>query len=465
MKLNRNQFNQQLFGQLQIVFGFIALASLLWYSISSSPPSTPSQYSIPTEIIDQQNNRSQKVMAEQPTQKPREQQFQDQRYSVVEGDTLEAIFLRKKLSIKVLQDILEADEPYLELDVLRPGDHLDFLIDQSNNRLEALSRIVDPSRTVTYQRNEENFMYNETLTPTTKIAEVTRGQIIGSFYVSASSSGLSDKGVMTITQLLKNTLNFKRDLRAGDHFQVVMEREVIDGQSIGKDRLLAARILLRGKEFGAYLHNDGSYYNAKGESLVPALLRYPTRKKYRISSSFNPRRVHPVTGRVKPHNGVDFAMPTGTPIISTGHGRVTRVANHRYAGKYIDIDEFGAYSTRFLHLSKILVRKGQQVERGQVIALSGNTGRSTGPHLHYELHIRSRPVNPMTAKIPMLKSIPNNEIKGFDLHVVDMQNLMLSKEKIVHLNKQHKNQNKQAKLQVQLEQTSMPSSTTSPSAG
>jgi len=222
-----------------------------------------------------------------------------------------------------------------------------------------------------------------------------------------------------------------------------MERETVEGKTIGKDRLLAARVLSRGKEFGAYLHSDGSYYNAQGESLVPALLRYPTKKKYRISSHFNPRRVHPVTGRVKPHNGVDFAMPTGTPILSTGHGRVTRVASHRYAGKYIDIDEFGPYSTRFLHLSKILVKKGQQVERGQVIALSGNTGRSTGPHLHYELHIKGRPVNPMTADIPMLKSIPNSEIKDFHLYVADMRDLMLSEEKVVYLDEQTTDKHKQ----------------------
>lgn len=457
MTLNRINFNQQLIGRLQVTFGFIALASLLWYGSSSPPLSTTinSQHIIPIEIIDQQKGRNDTVVAKHSDQTPREYRFQARRYTVVEGDTLEAIFLQKRLSIKTLHELLEVDEPYLALDVLQPGDLLDFLIDRSSNQLESLSRIVDASKTVTYQRSEDSFIYDEILTPTTKIVEVTRGQIAGSFYVSASSSGLSDKSVMTITQLLKDTLNFKRDLRAGDHFQVVMERELIEGQAIGKDRLLAARILSRGKEYGAYLHDDNSYYNAKGESLVPALLRYPTRKKYRISSSFNPRRVHPVTGRVKPHNGVDFAMPTGTPIISTGHGRVTRVGNHRYAGKYIDIDEFGPYSTRFLHLSKILVKKGQQVERGQVIALSGNTGRSTGPHLHYELHIRSRPVNPMTAEIPMLKSIPNNKIKGFHLQVADMQSLMLGEEEIVYLDEQDQHENKQAKLQSQPEQGSV----------
>jgi len=96
---------------------------------------------------------------------------------------------------------------------------------------------------------------------------------------------------------------------------------------------------------------------------------------------------------------------------------VTRVAYQKYAGKYLDINNIGIYSTRFLHLSKILVKKGQHVERGQVIALSGNTGRTTGPHLHYELHINGKPVDPMTAKIPTLQSIPKSKMKEFKEHV------------------------------------------------
>ena len=114
-----------------------------------------------------------------------------------------------------------------------------------------------------------------------------------------------------------------------------------------------------------------------------------------------------------PHNGVDFATPTGTRVLSTGDGIVSRVGNHPYAGKYIDIQHSGQYKTRYLHLHRVLVRKGQNVSRGQRIALSGNTGRSTGPHLHFELHIKGRAVNPMTAKIPVTRSIPKKHRRTF----------------------------------------------------
>ena len=438
--------------RIQIALGLIALAGLCYFSSCSSSSPTVSEpdqhFASPLPPLLQNRAQQNKVQQNKHTlsdsvqpgnpvelsdtvDAPEQKEFQDLQYTIKPGDTLEAIFKQKQFSVTELYEIMEADEPYLQMGLLRRGDELIFRVDQSN-ALHALSLIVDPSKTVRYVRGEDGFVYEELLTPKVRVTEVARGVISGNFFASATGAGLSGNVVMTVNQLLKNSLNFHRDLRAGDLFQVVMERETIDGQAIDKDRLLAARIQSRGKDYGAYLHHDGSYYDARGDSLVPALLRFPTQKQFRISSHFNPRRLHPVTGRYKPHNGVDFAMSTGTPVIATGNGRVTRVAEHRFAGKYIVIDQFGPYKTRYLHLSKILVTRGQQVERGQVIGLSGNTGRSTGPHLHYELHINGKPVNPMTADIPMLKSISNDDTGNFRLLVQRMQGLMLEDNNLVN---------------------------------
>jgi murein DD-endopeptidase len=117
-------------------------------------------------------------------------------------------------------------------------------------------------------------------------------------------------------------------------------------------------------------------------------------------------------------------MPIGTPIYATGDGEVVRVKNHPFAGKYLEIKHDGRYVTRYLHLSRITVKRGQKIKRGERIALSGNTGRSTGPHLHYELHIKGRAVNPITAKIPMAKSIPKNSFKTFQQQVAELRSLM-----------------------------------------
>ena len=365
------------------------------------------------------DENSQPVSAE-----PVEPQPQDIRYTVKDGDSLETIFNQLNIPINTLYNILEADEAYLDADVLHPDQQLIFTLDKEHN-LSELALVVDPKKTVIYQRSDDNtFIHDEKLTPTSWQTEVLKGTIEGSFYLSAVDAGLTDKTIMTVRKLLQSKINFRRDLRAGDEFQVVMERETIDDTPIGNNTVVAIRFNGKKVDLSAYLHTDGIYYDKNGENLTPALLRYPTEKRFRISSSFNPRRLNPVTKRISPHNGVDFATPVGTKVISTGDGVVLRVATHRYAGKYVVIKEFGAFSTRYLHLSKILVRKGQKVSRGQVIALSGNTGRSTGPHLHYELHINDKPVNPITAKIPMLKSIPKTEMAVYQKHIKNLDDLM-----------------------------------------
>ena len=117
-------------------------------------------------------------------------------------------------------------------------------------------------------------------------------------------------------------------------------------------------------------------------------------------------------------------MPTGTPVLSTGDGVVTRVHNHPFAGKYIEIQHGSQYTTRYLHLSRILVRRRQTVKRGDRIALSGNTGRSLAPHLHFEMHVSGRPVNPLTAKIPMASTVPGEKRAEFNQRVEELVTIM-----------------------------------------
>ena len=136
--------------------------------------------------------------------------------------------------------------------------------------------------------------------------------------------------------------------------------------------------------------------------------------KPRISSRFNPKRLHPITKRVSPHNGTDFAVPVGTNVYATGDGVVLRAGYHPAAGNYIVIKHGRKYTTRFLHLSKILVHKGQRVAIDQLIAKSGNTGRSTGAHLHYEFHVYNKPVNAMTVDLPLSQEVPKKELKAFN---------------------------------------------------
>lgn len=345
--------------------------------------------------------------------------------TIAPGDNLSTIFDSVKIGQSVLFQIMAADESLLALDILRPGNTLTFTLDEDTRQLIKMELSFHPAHQVVYRRiDENNFDYEEIILPGIWENQLIVGEMTGSFYDSALLTGLSEQEAGNITYLFKNKINFARDIRAGDHFQVVRSLQLVDGKLTGQSRIEGVRIFARDHSYTAFLYEDGNYYDERGESLARAFQRYPYKGNFRISSPFNPARRHPITGRISPHKGVDFSMPVGTPIYATGDGEVVRVKNHPYAGKYIEIQHDGRYVTRYLHLSRTTVRRGQKVSRGERIALSGNTGRSTGPHLHYELHIKGYAVNPLTAKIPMAASIPQNGFKNFHRRVAELTSLM-----------------------------------------
>jgi len=340
---------------------------------------------------------------------------------IAEGDTLSAIFDSFHIDQQAMCQVLAADEQLLALDVLRPGNRLTFTLDQTTRQLQTMELFIHPGRQVIYQRlDADNFEFQEIELPGTWEQAIVNGEIRGNFFLSALSAGLTEQEVANIAGLFEAKLNFSRDIRAGDRFQVVRSEQYVNGIKTGQSQILGIRINGRSYELDAFLFEDGNYYDHNGESMARAFRRYPFASHYRVSSPFNPQRRHPITKRISPHNGTDFAMPSGTSILAAGDGTVTRVKNHPFAGKYIEIKHGSHYETRYLHLSKIMVKQGQHIERGQKIALSGNTGRSTGPHLHYELHLNGRVVNPLKAKIPMAASIPKEKRQQFQAAVTEL---------------------------------------------
>ena len=357
-----------------------------------------------------------------------EQDKPENNQSVLEikkGDTLSRLFDELNLSQTTLVHLLSADESLLALETLKPGHKLFFTIDHNSQLLQKMTLFVHPGHQVIYRRTDTNlFEYETVIKEGQWRTEMVHGEISGSFYLSAQRAGLTNAEAATVTQIFKEQLDFARVIRKGDKFQVVRQVQFVDEVATGQTRIESARVQRRNVEHTAFLFDDGRYYDKDGNSLARAFKRIPLARNYRISSHFNPKRVHPVTGRVRPHNGTDFATPTGTKVLSTGDGVVTRVGNHRFAGRYVDIKHGAHYKTRYLHLHRVLVRKGQTVTRGQTVALSGNTGRSTGPHLHFELHINGRPVNPMKADIPLSHSISKKDHALFFVKVSKQTRLL-----------------------------------------
>lgn len=334
-------------------------------------------------------------------------------YRIRNGDTLSAIFESRGISVQELHKLLAADAEFLSLEILHPGTELTFEFDDEDV-LEKLTLHLDPARKVIFARQPDgSFSYEQVEAETEWSPEIRLGAIHRNFYASGLAAGLTERQVDELRQLLKRKIDFRRQIREGDEFRVLFANEMTHGQLTGRYRIEAFSLETGGHTYNAFLFTDGNYYDASGDSVLPAFLRWPTHQRYRVSSPFSPSRIHPVTKKRRPHNGVDLATPTGTPILSTGDGVVTRIGDHPYAGKYINIRHNGSISTRYLHLSRVLVRKGERVSRGQKIALSGNTGRSTGPHLHFEFHINGRPVDPLTADIPTAAKIPSEAIASF----------------------------------------------------
>ena len=356
-------------------------------------------------------------------------------YTIKKGDNLSSIFDKLGFAYSDMMKVMEADINFLMLDTLKPGNDLLFWRGEEGKNLDKMVLKFSIADQVSYTRlSDGEYEFNDISLPGNWELMPLVGEIQGNFSLSANRIGLNSAEIDQINTLLKDKIDFGRDLRAGDRFEIIQRRQFVDSTPTGKREIQAIRFHNRGRTITAYLHTDGQFYDKDGKSLQRAFMRYPTTKRWRISSPFNPRRKHPVTGRISPHNGTDFAMPRGTPVYSTGDGKVVLTRNHPYAGKYIVIQHGSMYKTRYLHLNKILVKKGQKVSRGQRIALSGNTGRSTGPHLHYEFIIRGRPVNALKAKIPMASSVPKKDIKAFKAKIAQYNDL-LDQQVIAKLNK------------------------------
>ncbi|HSX84841.1 MAG TPA: peptidoglycan DD-metalloendopeptidase family protein [Cellvibrio sp.] len=341
-------------------------------------------------------------------------------YAIEPGDSLSRIFSHHGFSQQQMHQVMAADQSLLALDVLRPGHTLTFHLND-NQQLQSMELFVHAGSRVLYQREEDGeFSYQELLNTGEWHSKTLVGVVHGSFYASAKNAGLTDGDIATVHQLFRDRVNFSREIQAGARFQVIRSDNYIGAEATGLSRIEGVRIFNRRQQLDAFLHTNGQFYDVNGESLERAFMRVPLSRKFHISDDFNPRRLHPVTGRVRPHNGTDFASPIGTPVLAAAEGTVIRVENHPFAGRYIEIQHHGQYKTRYLHLSKMLIRTGQRVKRGQRIALSGASGRITGAHLHYELHINNRPVNPVTANIPLAEPIPDEGRDAFFQRVTVM---------------------------------------------
>jgi len=324
-------------------------------------------------------------------------------YVVSTGDTLSSILNQYGIDMSDIAALASADT---DLRNLKVGQQLSWTLND-DGELQRMTWEKSRRETYTYDRSGTGFKSSlETLQGEWKDS-VLKGRLDGSFVTSAKAAGLTSGEISAVIKALQWQLDFKK-LRKGDEFAVLMSREVLDGKS-EQSQLQGVRMRSGGKDYYAIRAEDGKFYDRNGSGLARGFLRFPTIKQFRVSSNFNPRRLNPVTGRIAPHRGVDFAVPVGTPVLAVGDGEVMVAKNGGAAGNYVAIRHGRQYMTRYMHLRKILVKPGQKIKRGDRIALSGNTGRSTGPHLHFEMWINQLAVNPLTAKLPRSEGLTGKD--------------------------------------------------------
>ncbi|MCP2233175.1 MULTISPECIES: murein DD-endopeptidase MepM [Erwinia] len=328
-------------------------------------------------------------------------------YVVSTGDTLSSVLNQYGIDMSDISQLVKADKDLRNLQI---GQQLSWTL-TDDGQLQRLSWEVSRRETRTYDRSGDGFKSSAAMQQGEWQNKVLSGVVNGSFVSSARAAGLTGGEISAVIKSLQWQMDFRK-LRKGDRFAVLMSREMMDGKS-EQSELQGVRMSSGGKDYYAIRAEDGKFYDRSGSGLARGFMRFPTVKQYRVSSNFNPRRVNPVTGRIAPHKGVDFAVPVGTPVLAVGDGEVIVSKRSGAAGNYVAIRHGRQYMTRYMHLKKLLVKPGQKVKRGDRIALSGNTGRSTGPHVHYEIWINNQAVNPLTAKLPRMEGLAGKERRDY----------------------------------------------------
>ena len=330
------------------------------------------------------------------------------------GQTMEKIFRSLGLGPGLLHEVVHLDEHTRTLVDIRPGDRFAFDIDPEQG-FQALRAEFDDERWLFIERSGDELNSRfESRAMDRRVVEAN-GTISSSLFNAAKAAGLSDNMTMRLATIFGWDIDFALDIRAGDRFALVYEEIWRDGEFLRDGPILAARFVNRGEPFEAIRFDAGNgpdYFGPDGRPMRKAFLRAPLNFSY-VTSNFNPRRFHPVTRRIAPHNGTDYGAPVGTPIWATGDGRVIESAYNNLNGNYVFIQHGNNIVTKYLHLSRRDVGRGDRVRQGQTIGRLGGTGRVTGPHLHYEFLLHGVHRNPRTVDLPPADPLPDEYRERF----------------------------------------------------
>ena len=340
---------------------------------------------------------------QEPLNEPPTPVFKQTVIKVKSGHSLSTIFRKHRFSHQDLYTIMQKGKAAKALRNLQPGRTL-AIESNEQGQLHSLSYQINRLKSVNVKRINNDFTIETINKPVEVRTNYSQGQIQSSLFESGKQAGLSDALVMEMAGIFGWDIDFALDMRQGDKFSVLYEEQFIEGKKYQTGTILAAEFTNQGKTFKAIRFTDKSgrtsYYTPEGLSMRKTFLRSPVDFR-RISSRFGKRK-HPVLNRMRLHKGVDYAARRGTPIQSSGDGKVIFKGRKGGYGRVVIVQHGSRYQTLYAHMNgfKRGIRAGKYVKQGQTIGFVGSSGRATGPHLHYEFRVNGAHRNPLTVKLP-----------------------------------------------------------------
>lgn len=342
------------------------------------------------------------------------------------GKTLYDILAGYAVSPLDIMRIDEAIRPFFKPSRARPGQIIDIWLDKKGERVEKISLYLSADKTLHIIRDGHDFLPSLVCPSKIAVPTVIDGEVSDSFYESAVERGIPPGIIMEIADIFSWDIDFLVDTRPGDSFQVVLNTYYRRGKCMGHGKVLAVRFVNQNRVHESFYFTDSKgrsgYYDRKGESLRKAFLKSPLRYR-RISTYFTARRFHPILKIYRPHYGVDYAAPTGTPVESLGDGRVTFLGWNGGYGRYVRIRHNRIYETGYGHLRGFAkgLKKGLRVRQGDVIGYVGSSGLSSGPHLEFSVIKRGRFINPIMIESPPASILGKKDRKRFSELVTQME--------------------------------------------
>ena len=367
-----------------------------------------------------------------------EPKFKKIRHQIAEGETFDNIFNIYQIDKREIQNIKNKLTEKINLNKLNTNQKIHLTIDQSNNRIKEFIFQVSNKERVLLTRNEkeDNFNQEILLTKLDKKIIYQENIILQSLYKSAISKKIPANTIIELARIYGFQVDFQRDIQKKDRFQIMYEIFIDENKKIIETgNILFANLILSGEDNSLYYFDkDGSvgHYDKNGKSVKKALMKTPINGA-RLSSPFGMRK-HPIDGFNKMHRGTDFAAPMGTPIMASGSGTIKKAGWCGGGGNCVVIKHNSTYQTVYAHMSKFAngIKRGVRVKQGQTIGYVGSTGKSTGPHLHYEVIVNGKKVNSQKLKLPSGKILKGDERKIFETKKIKLE--VLKSEKIIGLN-------------------------------